>query len=146
MLSSKPKLLYNYFKQNFAQVTNPPIDSTREALVMSLVSMIGPRPNLLGHHAGSHYRLEVARPILTNSDLEKVRAIHSLAGDAFRTKTIDVTWPASDGAAGMAKAFAARRPMPFWMATTSSSFRIVLSRPRAFRCQRCWQRLRYTTI
>ena len=52
VLSSKPKLLYNYFKQNFAQVTNPPIDSIREALVMSLVSMIGPRPNLLGHHAG----------------------------------------------------------------------------------------------
>ena len=104
VLSSKPKLLYNYFKQNFAQVTNPPIDSIREALVMSLVSMIGPRPNLLGHHAGSHYRLEVAQPILTNADLEKVRAISSLVGDAFRTKTIDTTWPASEGAAGMARA------------------------------------------
>ena len=104
VLSNKPKLLYNYFKQNFAQVTNPPINSTREALVMSLVSMIGPRPNLLGHHAGSHYRLEVAQPILTNTDLEKVRAISSLVGDAFRTRTIDVTWPASEGAAGMARA------------------------------------------
>jgi glutamate synthase (NADPH) large chain len=104
VLSSKPKLLFNYFKQNFAQVTNPPIDSIREALVMSLVSMIGPRPNLLGHHAGSHYRLEVSQPILTNTDLEKVRAISSLVGDAFRTKTIDVTWPASEGAAGMARA------------------------------------------
>ena len=104
VLSNKPKLLYNYFKQNFAQVTNPPIDPIREELVMSLVSMIGPRPNLLGHHAGSHYRLEVAQPILTNADLEKVRAISSLAGDAFRTQTIDVTWPASEGAAGMARA------------------------------------------
>ena len=104
VLSNKPKLLYNYFKQNFAQVTNPPIDSTREALVMSLVSMIGPRPNLLGHHAGSHYRLEVAQPILTNTDLEKVRAISSLVGDAFRTRTIDVTWPADEGAVGMARA------------------------------------------
>ena len=104
VLSSKPKLLYNYFKQNFAQVTNPPIDSIREALVMSLVSMIGPRPNLLGHHAGSHYRLEVAQPILTNAELDKVRAISSLVGDAFRTRTIDVTWPASEGAAGMARA------------------------------------------
>ena len=65
-LSTKPKLLYNYFKQNFAQVTNPPIDPIREELVMSLVSMIGPRPNLLGHEAGSHYRLEVAQPILTD--------------------------------------------------------------------------------
>src|SRR5215472_4497046 len=61
-LSNKPKLLYNYFKQNFAQVTNPPIDPIREELVMSLVSMIGPRPNLLGHEAGTHYRLEVAQP------------------------------------------------------------------------------------
>src|SRR3984957_11629173 len=104
VLSNKPKLLYNYFKQNFAQVTNPPIDSIREALVMSLVSMIGPRPNLLGHHAGSHYRLEGAQPILTNAELEKVRAISSLVGDAFRTKSIDVTWPASEGSAGMARA------------------------------------------
>ena len=104
VLSSKPKLLYNYFKQNFAQVTNPPINSIREALVMSLVSMIGPRPNLLGHHAGTHYRLEVSQPILTNADLEKVRAISSLVGDAFRTKTIDTTWPAGEDAAGMAKA------------------------------------------
>ena len=54
VLSDKPKLLFNYFKQNFAQVTNPPIDPIREELVMSLVSIIGPRPNLLGHHAGNH--------------------------------------------------------------------------------------------
>jgi glutamate synthase (NADPH/NADH) large chain len=61
VLSRKPKLLYNYFKQNFAQVTNPPIDPIREELVMSLVSMIGPRPNLLGLAAGTHKRLESAR-------------------------------------------------------------------------------------
>src|SRR6201998_1253281 len=77
-LSSKPKLLYNYFKQNFAQVTNPPIDPIREELVMSLVSMIGPRPNLLGRAAGVHKRLEVSQPVLTNSDLEKIRAIEEL--------------------------------------------------------------------
>ena len=104
VLSDKPKLLYNYFKQNFAQVTNPPIDPIREELVMSLVSMIGPRPNLLGHHAGTHYRLEVSHPILTNVDLEKVRAIDSLAGGAFRTRTIDTTWPAAEGAGGMERA------------------------------------------
>src|SRR5271168_1879050 len=84
VLSDKAKLLYNYFKQNFAQVTNPPIDPIREELVMSLVSMIGPRPNLLGHHAGNHYRLEVSQPILTNGDLEKIRDIENLAGGAFR--------------------------------------------------------------
>ncbi|MDA0261745.1 MAG: glutamate synthase subunit alpha, partial [Proteobacteria bacterium] len=99
-LSRQPKLLYNYFKQNFAQVTNPPIDPIREELVMSLVSMIGPRPNLLGHHAGTHYRLEVAQPILTNPDLAKVRAISSLVGEAFRTRTIDTTWPVEAGAVG----------------------------------------------
>jgi glutamate synthase (NADPH/NADH) large chain len=101
VLSDKPKLLFNYFKQNFAQVTNPPIDPIREELVMSLVSMIGPRPNLLGHHAGNHYRLEVAQPILTNGDLDKIRNIDGVAGGAFRTRTIDTTWPASQGAAGM---------------------------------------------
>ena len=102
VLSKKPKLLYNYFKQNFAQVTNPPIDPIREELVMSLVSMIGPRPNLLGHHAGTHYRLEVAQPILTNGDLEKIRSISALVGGAFRTATIDATWPAAESAEGMA--------------------------------------------
>jgi glutamate synthase (NADPH/NADH) large chain len=104
VLSDKPKLLYNYFKQNFAQVTNPPIDPIREELVMSLVSMIGPRPTRLGHQAGSHYRLEVSHPILTNADVEKIRAIESLAGGAFRTATIDTTWPAGEGAAGMQRA------------------------------------------
>src|SRR5580700_7529923 len=104
VLSSKPKLLYNYFKQNFAQVTNPPIDPIREELVMSLVSMIGPRPNLLGREAGAHKRLEVSQPILTNGDVDKIRDIENLAGGAFRTRTIDVTWPATEGAAGMARA------------------------------------------
>jgi glutamate synthase (NADPH/NADH) large chain len=60
VLSKRSRLLYDYFKQNFAQVTNPPIDPIREELVMSLVSMIGPRPNLLGRDAGTHKRLEVA--------------------------------------------------------------------------------------
>ncbi|HVY14622.1 MAG TPA: glutamate synthase large subunit, partial [Rhodopila sp.] len=106
VLSDKPKLLFNYFKQNFAQVTNPPIDPIREELVMSLVTIIGPRPNLLGHHAGNHYRLEVSQPILTNADLEKIKDIENLAGGAFRTQTIDTTWPAEAGADGMEKAVA----------------------------------------
>jgi len=104
VLSRKPKLLYNYFKQNFAQVTNPPIDPIREELVMSLVSMIGPRPNLLGHEAGSHKRLEVSQPVLTDADLEKIRSISELVDGAFRTATIDTTWPAEEGAGGLEKA------------------------------------------
>ena len=86
VLSDRPRLLYDYFKQNFAQVTNPPIDPIREAMVMSLVSMIGPRPNLLGHQAGTHKRLEVSQPILTNEDLEKIRSIHETLDGAFRTQ------------------------------------------------------------
>src|SRR3954468_18708541 len=104
VLSSKPKLLYNYFKQNFAQVTNPPIDPIREELVMSLVSMIGPRPNLLGRDAGAHKRLEVLQPVLTNADVEKIRSISELVDGAFRTGTIECTWPASEGAEGLSSA------------------------------------------
>ncbi|MDO9474688.1 MAG: glutamate synthase large subunit, partial [Caulobacter sp.] len=85
-------------------VTNPPIDPIREELVMSLVSMIGPRPNLLGRQAGTHKRLEVSQPILTNEDMAKIRAISELLDGAFRTATIDVTWPAEEGAAGLEKA------------------------------------------
>jgi glutamate synthase domain-containing protein 2/glutamate synthase domain-containing protein 1/glutamate synthase domain-containing protein 3 len=102
--SDRPKLLYNYFKQNFAQVTNPPIDPIREELVMSLVSMIGPRPNLLGHEVGTHYRLEVAQPILTDGDLAKIRNIERLIEGRFKTDTLDITWPAAEGAGGIEKA------------------------------------------
>ena len=101
VLSGRPKLLYEYFKQNFAQVTNPPINPIREELVMSLVSMIGPRPNLLGRQAGTHKRLEVAQPILTDEDLAKIRAINELLDGAFRTATIDITWPMAEGAGGL---------------------------------------------
>ena len=104
VLSDRPRLLYDYFKQNFAQVTNPPIDPIREELVMSLVSMIGPRPNLLGRQAGTHKRLEVSQPVLTNADLEKVRAIADLLDGAFRTVTLDITWPAEEGEAGLERA------------------------------------------
>jgi glutamate synthase (NADPH/NADH) large chain len=101
VLSSRSRLLYDYFKQNFAQVTNPPIDPIREELVMSLVSMIGPRPNLLGHEAGTHKRLEVDQPILTNADIEKIRSVEETLDGAFRTETIDMTWDAATGAAGL---------------------------------------------
>jgi glutamate synthase (NADPH/NADH) large chain len=104
VLSKRSRLLYDYFKQNFAQVTNPPIDPIREELVMSLVSMIGPRPNLLGHDAGSHKRLEVDQPILTNDDVAKIRSVEAALDGAFRTATIDTTWDAATGADGLAMA------------------------------------------
>ncbi len=100
-LSDKEKLLYTYFKQNFAQVTNPPIDPIREELVMSLVSFIGPRPNILDHEGSANKkRLEVRQPILTSEDLEKIRWIGTIE-DSFDTKTIDVTYDAAKGAEGM---------------------------------------------
>jgi len=106
-LSDKSKLLYTYFKQNFAQVTNPPIDSIREELVMSLVSFIGPRPNLLDLEGMSKKkRLEVRQPILTNDDLEKIRSIAHVE-EQFDTKTLDITYPSETGAAGMKDALLA---------------------------------------
>ncbi len=108
VLSSRPKHLSTYFKQNFAQVTNPPIDPIREELVMSLVSLIGPRPNLLGlKDVGKNMRLEVSQPVLTNEDLERVRHIEDNTGGAFRTKNLDICYPAELGADGMAEALAA---------------------------------------
>ena len=100
-LSDKSKLLYTYFKQNFAQVTNPPIDPIREELVMSLVSFIGPRPNIFDLEGSSHKkRLEVRQPILTNEDLEKIRCIGHFE-DSFDTKTLDITYAAERGVEGM---------------------------------------------
>ncbi|WP_246719497.1 glutamate synthase large subunit [Rhizobium fabae] len=96
-MSEKPKLLYTYFKQRFAQVTNPPIDPIREELVMSLDSFVGPRPNILNHERAANAKwLKVRQPILTNGDLEKIRST-----DRFDTKTLDFTYDIECGAEGM---------------------------------------------
>ena len=105
VLSSRSRMLYSSFKQIFAQVTNPPIDPIREESVMSLVSLIGPRPNLLNMETGGkHMRLEVQQPILSNVDLEKIRRIENNVKEAFVTFTLDICFPAVDGAKGMEKA------------------------------------------
>ena len=101
-LSDRPKPLFTYFKQNFAQVTNPPIDPIREELVMSLVSIIGPRPNLFDLQGmASTKRLEARQPILTDADLEKIRSISDVAETHFKSRTLDTTFHAGFGAAGM---------------------------------------------
>ncbi|MFG1320531.1 glutamate synthase large subunit [Xanthobacter autotrophicus] len=104
VLSNKSKLLYTYFQQNFAQVTNPPIDPIREELVMSLVSFIGPRPNIFDlEGTARRKRLEVRQPILTNEDLEKIRSIGFME-ERFDTRTLDITYPSDKGGAGMSDA------------------------------------------
>ncbi|MFQ5356655.1 MAG: glutamate synthase central domain-containing protein, partial [Mariprofundaceae bacterium] len=102
VLSRRPRPLFDYFRQLFAQVTNPAIDTIREEMVMSLTSIIGPCPNLLDLEASDPMlRLEVHQPILTNADLEKIRHIHAHTDDKFRTITLSICYPASDGADGI---------------------------------------------
>ena len=102
VLSDKNKPLYNYFKQLFAQVTNPPIDPIREAIVMSLVSFIGPKPNLLDiNQVNPPMRLEVAQPILDFADMAKLRDIDKYTQGKFRSYTLDITYPLAWGRAGV---------------------------------------------
>jgi glutamate synthase (NADPH/NADH) large chain len=102
VLSDKNKPLYNYFKQLFAQVTNPPIDPIREAIVMSLVSFIGPKPNLLDiNQVNPPMRLEVSQPILDFSDMAKLRSIETTTQGKFRSATLDITYPLAWGREGV---------------------------------------------
>jgi len=101
VLSDRPQLLFKYFKQLFAQVTNPPIDSIREQLVMSLVTNIGPKPNLLSETPESCRRIRIPQPILTNADLEKIRTI---ADGHFKTKTLPMLFQVAKGPKGLAEA------------------------------------------
>ena len=110
VLSNKNKPLYNYFKQLFAQVTNPPIDPIRESIVMSLVSFIGPKPNLLDINAvNPPIRLEVSQPILDFDDMARLRAIEGQTGGKFRTFELDITYPAAWGNEGVEARLASLR-------------------------------------
>ncbi len=102
VLSDKNKPLYSYFKQLFAQVTNPPIDPIREAIVMSLVSFIGPKPNLLDiNQVNPPMRMEVAQPILDFADMAKLRNIEVHTKGKFRSYTLDITYPLAWGHEGV---------------------------------------------
>jgi glutamate synthase (NADPH) large chain len=102
VLSDKNKLLPSYFKQLFAQVTNPPIDPIREAIVMSLNSFIGPRPNLLDINAvNPPMRLEVSQPILDFDDMARLRAIEDHSNGKFQCQDIDITYPVTWGSEGI---------------------------------------------
>ena len=102
VISNKNKSLYNYFKQLFAQVTNPPIDPIREAMVMSLVSFIGPKPNLLDtNNVNPPMRLEVAQPILSFEDMARLRKISRHTGGKFKSYELDICYPVAWGKEGV---------------------------------------------
>ena len=102
VMSNKNKTLYNYFKQLFAQVTNPPIDPIREAMVMSLVSFIGPKPNLLDtNNINPPMRLEVSQPVLDYADIAKLRNISQHTGGKFKSYELNICYPVAWGKEGI---------------------------------------------
>ncbi|MFL6035512.1 MAG: glutamate synthase large subunit, partial [Gaiellaceae bacterium] len=101
VLSDRKPLLYSYFKQLFAQVTNPPIDSIREAVVMSVQAAVGSERNLLDETPEHARQLVIDNPILLDSELEQLRQVRSAI---FKSHTLDITWPVAEGAAGMERA------------------------------------------
>ena len=109
VLSNRNKPFYNYFKQLFAQVTNPPIDPIREEIVMSLTSFIGPKPNLLGignPDEGLTPRLEVHQPVLLGEDIARLKNIDKATQGKFKSLVVDITYPLAEGAAGAEAALA----------------------------------------
>ena len=101
VLSSRPQLLYNYFKQLFAQVTNPPIDAIREEIVTSSETTIGPERNLLRPEPQSCQQIKLKSPVLSNEEFEKLRHLNS---PDFRSITLPIVFPASEGGKGLESA------------------------------------------
>ncbi len=99
-LSDKPRMIYDYFKQLFAQVTNPSIDSIREEVIMSLECYIGPEQNLLDATPEHCHRLLVDHPILTN---EEIAALKHINYEGWHSRVIDITFDRSEGKAGLQK-------------------------------------------
>ena len=102
VMSNKNKTLYHYFKQLFAQVTNPPIDPIREAMVMSLVSFVGPKPNLLDtNNINPPMRLEVSQPVLDYADIAKLRNISAHTSGKFKSHELNICYPVAWGKEGI---------------------------------------------
>lgn len=102
ILSNRAKPFYNYFRQLFAQVTNPPIDPIREQMVMSLVSFIGPKPNLLDiNNVNPPLRIEVTQPVLDFAAMAQIRNIEQITSNKFRSFEIDITYPVAWGRVGI---------------------------------------------
>jgi glutamate synthase (NADPH/NADH) large chain/glutamate synthase (ferredoxin) len=103
VLSDQAPPLFSYFKQLFAQVTNPPIDPIREEIVMSLATSLGSECNLFDETPEHAHKLELDQPILLNRELETLRHV---SHDVFSSRTLDITWPIAEGASGMESALA----------------------------------------
>ncbi len=104
VLSDKPQLLYNYFKQLFAQVTNPPVDGIREEIIMSMETTIGAEYNLLEPTPRSARQIKVKSPIIDNDELDKVRRLDGKGPGGFKSTTLSILYPVEDGAAGLERA------------------------------------------
>lgn len=101
VLSNRPQPLYHYFKQLFAQVTNPPVDAIREEIVMGSEMMLGSERNLLNESPEHAKRLHISHPVLNNADLEKIRGLNQTG---LRTTTLDGVFGVDSGATGLQKA------------------------------------------
>ena len=129
VLSNKPKSLYDYFRQLFAQVTNPAIDPIREEMVTSLVSFIGPRPDLLNIMDNNPpVRLEVQQPILDAVEMEKIRNISKFTDNKFRSKELDITYPLSWGKDGIEARLASIRAAAIDAVKTGHNILIISDR------------------
>jgi glutamate synthase (ferredoxin) len=106
VLSDRPQLLYNYFKQLFAQVTNPPVDAIREEIIMSMESTIGREYNLLEPGPESARQIKIEYPILTNEELDKLRQIEAVSGGKFKSVTLPSVYRVKEGKYGLERALA----------------------------------------
>jgi glutamate synthase (ferredoxin) len=106
VLSDRPQLLYNYFKQLFAQVTNPPVDCIREEIIMSMETTIGREYNLLEPGSESARQIKLQSPILTIKELDKLRQLEGTSGGRFKSTTLPIVYRVREGAAGLERALA----------------------------------------
>src|SRR5207244_3466926 len=107
VLSDRPQLLYNYFKQLFAQVTNPPVDCIREEIIMSMETSVGAEANLLEPAPRSARQIKLASPILKNEELDRLRQLDGTGRGSFKSVTLPMTYAIRDGVKGLERALTA---------------------------------------
>src|SRR5439155_1870872 len=104
VLSDRPRMLFDYFSQLFAQVTNPPLDAIREELVTSLGATLGPERNVLKPEPESCHQISLPFPVLGNDELAKLLHIHEGGVDGFRAFAVDGLYPVAEGGDGLRRA------------------------------------------